>query len=669
MLTGKPYLDELKNQVIRDYLKENGRGPTPREIQDLLDQAKQNYPSIDTLGFSGYETYKPKFRDVSSADKENKTRDAFYTDLKVIHSKLDNLTQRLEDSFRGFQNTSKRVSRNLTNLENRIDNLLLVNSNVDVFIQGIEETFDTHENIDLDNTTASVNNGYVTLGKTSLSEVNLSDVLIRASATSEKGFIGVQNSSSIEHLKENDGSFWEQLVYTRYNQGRVSCLIELEMPEPLYINDLNFTTSNIAVNKKLTCSIFYSIDGQTFTAYEPAEVVVNSNEMSFNLGIDNVKKVQILLSKNAADNTVVGSSQHVYIFSLDSIKILSDKYTSSKESVLIAGPYDFSDAEGNPLYFTKATLEACVISGTNTSVDFYLSKDKLNWKSVSWNRETNNVVSFADSSSTKSVNYFDLTMSANGLLIDATEFADYAFAEESILNKGISADYADKINYDTIVVKRNTVEDDGTFAGLSRGWKFDPVDKTYNTTVYIDNSEGRIIDFGPTGIFVNDQLKSGEVLLQPGYSVLKTDDANWIEIEGVANSLKELRQKDPLYPYNHKYLIEGFNYPATFLGEQMYNGVDEYFARLLEYTPPEYFNALESSDPDYYNYFTVENVTGDYYIKIKVDKTNIDWMNETFSADWNVQLKDNNQIFVKAILKTSNSENTPKIEDYMIRVI
>ena len=150
MLTGKPYLDELKNQVIRDYLKENGRGPTPREIQDLLDQAKQNYPSIDTLGFSGYETYKPKFRDVSSADKENKTRDAFYTDLKVIHSKLDNLTQRLEDSFRGFQNTSKRVSRNLTNLENRIDNLLLVNSNVDVFIQGIEETFDTHENLDRD---------------------------------------------------------------------------------------------------------------------------------------------------------------------------------------------------------------------------------------------------------------------------------------------------------------------------------------------------------------------------------------------------------------------------------------------------------------------------------------------------------------------------------------
>jgi hypothetical protein len=187
--------------------------------------------------------------------------------------------------------------------------------------------------------------------------------------------------------------------------------------------------------------------------------------------------------------------------------------------------------------------------------------------------------------------------------------------------------------------------------------------------VYVDSAEGKSIDVGPTSIRLNGSLRSGRVQLQHGYSVIATSDQNWREIPANVLNIDDLVDADPLYPYNHRYLVEGYNYTTGFSGERIYTGMDEYFGRLLQYIPPERFNALDGITVKEFGFFTVEEADGNLYFKIKVDKTDGSWRNEQFDVDWVTQADATSQIYVKAILSTSNVENTPVIEDFMVRVI
>lgn len=671
MAISDAYSNTLKRRAIARFVSENERAPNESELADLVRREKQAFPSVDEVGISGYDITKPQYRDESSADIENANRHAVYDDMTTISQRLEDLTNLLEDSFRGFQGTARRTNRLLRQLEGRVDNLLLLNSEVDVFIHGIEETFDTQELIDFDETTASVEAGYVTLGRNGITPLDLSDVKIGATATSERGIIGSQTSSDINLLKEEDGSYWEHLVYSKSRQGRVSTLIELELPEALYVGDLRLTTSAISVNQKTTMTVFYSLDGQTYTALEPVETVLVSSENTFNIGVEGVKKIQILMSKTVSDNVTTAGNQYVYVFSLDSLKIFSDRYTDDKESVLIAGPYTITDEEGTPVLFTKATLSACVSSPEDTSVSFFLSKDKENWQSVNWRGDSVKIVSFADGSSDGTSFFVDETLSERQLTETAIGVEEIDFQTEALLNKAVHEDFSPVVPLRSIVIKRNTADYDSpeSLYGVSPGWFFNPNTETYSTTVYVGASEGRTLDVGPTGLRVNGAIVTGLVELQQGYSVLETDDGNWFELPAGLSNVDQIINNDPLYPYNHKYLIQGYAFPSGFKGERIYTGVDEYFGSLLQYIPPERFNALENMGVANFGFYTLEDVDGSLYFKVKVDKTFASWRDERFDVDWVVQSDESSDIYVKAVLATSNTENTPKIEDYMVRVI
>ena len=50
-----------------------------------------------------------------------------------------------------------------------------------------------------------------------------------------------------------------------------------------------------------------------------------------------------------------------------------------------------------------------------------------------------------------------------------------------------------------------------------------------------------------------------------------------------------LINKNDLFPYNHKYLIEGYSYSKNFNGDKVYLGMDKCFASLMKYVPIEVF--------------------------------------------------------------------------------
>lgn len=669
MPISKPYSKTLRRRAVTRFVRQHQRSPTDAELNQLLFEEEQLYPTVDQVGISGFDLGRPRFKDVSSAAMENTNRKALWDDATTLSTRLDNLIQQLEDSHRGFYGTARRVGRLLDQTESRLDNLLLLNGAADAFVVGVEETFDTQVYVDQNLSDSTIEAGYVTLGRTGYTAVPLDKLRLNATSAGTANIIGIQTSSPISSLKEDDGSLWEYVVYTKEQQARVTLVITLELPEPTYIGDLRVNGLPVSVNKKMTASCFYSLDGSSWTALEPLEQQATA-EMQYQIGLDGVKKVQLTFSKDAADSSSPNKNSYMYVFSLDSIKMYADAFKPADRSTLICGPYSVLDDVGNPVYFTKATMSACTCEPDDTSVSFYLSQDGENWVGVSHDGDSGNFVSFGDGTPDQSLEFID-DSSASGALVEEVEgMEDIDFQTEAVLNTYVLADWIDYIPISSFVVKRNLSDSTTSeLLGSVPGWVFDENTQQYSTTLYVDDPNGRYLDLGGTSAYINGSQVSGRVFIPQGYTVFTTADSNWIEVDAALTSVDALEQADPLYPYNHKYLVEGYSYPGSFSGEEIYQGVDEYFGKLMVYRSPEEFAYAEKGDPFYYDMFTIEDGDGNWYIKVKVDKTNASWRNEQYSVSWTVQSSETNQLYVKALLSTSNKGQTPRIDSFKVRVI
>ena len=89
----------------------------------------------------------------------------------------------------------------------------------------------------------------------------------------------------------------------------------------------------------------------------------------------------------------------------------------------------------------------------------------------------------------------------------------------------------------------------------------------------------------------------------------------------------------------------------------------------MVYRSPEEFAYIEVDNPLYYNMFTVEDADGNWYIKVKINKTDASWKEELYGSSWAVQSSETNKLYVKALLSTSDAGQTPRIDSFKVRVI
>ena len=97
--------------------------------------------------------------------------------------------------------------------------------------------------------------------------------------------------------------------------------------------------------------------------------------------------------------------------------------------------------------------------------------------------------------------------------------------------------------------------------------------------------------------------------------------------------------------------------------------MDEYFGALLDYISPEEFYTLAPKDPRYFKVFTIEEVDGKLFFKVKVHKASSTWRDEAFAIDFQVQSSRSNDLYVKAVLSSNRDTLTPVIQSFKVRVV
>ena len=661
MITSQ-YTAKVKERVVRKFILENKRAPSTLELDYLMRLASEEFATIDQTGFIALDGYQPEFRSISSAEQINLSNQALVDDLAVLEDKTDTLIADLEETFRLFDTSTGRILKKLNKLEMRLNGLLLSNSNADEFIYAISETFDTNELVIADETTASIEAGQVVMGKTTFGVYPLDKIKLSATVSSVNTVLQTSYTNDISTLKSNDGLTYGASVYTKNKKGRTTFILEAELETSAYVSELVITGNGIGLNKPQTYTVLISKDGATYQPTSTVESLFAKQSERVLIGTE-IKKIQILFSKEIADTQTSTQNQWVYLFSLDKLEFYTSEYAADLESVIVTGPYEFFTTDGEPLYFTKSVIDGCVIEPPDTSVNFYLSIDGENWKSVGHKSEGNSVVSFAENAGEVSSSFFAAVDDPNSVQVPLS-LSRYSTA--AAINTYIVSDYADYLNLKSAVVRRNCPgETDFNVFGVSAGWSYSQ--GKYRTTVYVENPEGMLINFGTTSAYLNGQLVSGLVKFNQGYSVFETGESNYQSLsKRLYSSLSELRLEDALYPFNHKYLIEGIRYSYDFADEKTYLGVDEYFGELLQYVPSEYFH---SAPADNYSIYTVEPFDDGLAFLVKVNKQDATWVSELIKPTWTVQNGETNQLYVKAVLKSIDSKHSPLIEQSTWRVI
>lgn len=666
--------DLIKKEYIKDYIQLYKKAPTQQEIKAHVVNYIQENKQVETNGFvagSKIEfTNKPGKE--SSAKSYNNLLRKLISEQEVLKNFYYGEIEKLENQFRSFKNIFNRVYLNLKATERELNMQLLLHEKKDIYSYGVVEDFSSYENIDFDNSNIHILNGRVTLGYKSLSNEDISDSEISYSIRSRDNELIEQESlNKITNALKEDGSFFKVVGRSLYKESLMDLIVEIKLSNPRNVDSLKFVTDSIETTSRLSYRCFYTVDGEKYIeVFESALRAVNGTNY-IEINRQDVKQIKLVLSKQGYDYK--SGNYYDYLFGLDYIGLTSKRFKINEKSNLFLGPYKIEDEEGNPVNYNFATIRygTCCIVPNLSSVKFFLSKDNVSWIPISYTGDGREVIQFSES--TANINtLLESVDSANSSNIIKSNSPVPLSESEAILNYKISEANYQTLIKNTLRVKRNLLDKTVTRINKSyAGWRKEG--NLYCTTIEITSPEGKFINFGLSSALLNEKKVTGKVFLPYGKHTFKTNKSNYFNVleatsdtneEAILNA-RELKNIDPLYPRNHKYLIEGFSYNNNFAGKRVYNKIGEIYSYELKQVSVEKFNvSLDES-----SYCLVKH-EGYYYFKVKINNKYGDSKLEKISIECNKESNVNsNLLYVKAILETSDSKVTPKIDQVQIRVI
>ena len=283
--------------------------------------------------------------------------------------------------------------------------------------------------------------------------------------------------------------------------------------------------------------------------------------------------------------------------------------------------------------------------------------------------------------------------------VTATE-ARYSFVnpQDRILNYqikvsdylGEGADLLDARESD-LVVFRNigekgllTTDPNTLVRETLRGWNFE--EPFYSCVIEVRNPNGLELDVGESTIWIDDlpyknqitsKILTGKTSSTTGIHRVKVHKQNWKEVTPGLETAAALELADPfVHKYNHKLLIEGYDYgplwPSTV--PKVYKGADLFAEYLLKQVSA--FDFMYNAPTDNYSIYALDLDAPETHngndptqvFLVKIDNENADSQNERFMIRFKQINLLQKYLRLRADLNTSDSQITPSLQSYKIKL-
>jgi hypothetical protein len=696
--------EKILENVLLEWLTE-GNIPTTDELQEAFEKAQKVHGDFTRSGLRQVST--PERWEESSASKYNSVLTAVTDDLDILLRSLVKITDLGITLLDEWNSRSKSLDIRVENLKSRIESLLLLKSDAAGFVSFVEDGFLSLENVSSD-TTANVdtNTGEVLLavdrssgeGQFQGTQIDLNSASVTWSLIESNNvrFSARPSGSNLRYVVGDRRQRWGVETNTiRPNRFRTSNSdnksvmgeLKLRLTEPKEISKVVLITSDATSGTSTVISAQYSIDGYSWeTVPSNSPIQSGTGNFTWRFAKTELQWIKFIVSKSSPDqNFTVGN---VYDFGFERIKIYSEVYEVIAGGVDLVSEVRTPTLGGEDVVFGRASLEVCEEVPDDTSIRYYIraydGASYTTWAQVSpISREVEGIPAVIDFTAPSELNSDALTTVFNSSLdtnalnimrVDGVGSLSYRFGgpDDTIANFYISQN--DNFLTD-LVLLRNTGYSSAKFPTVTTGdikvgdiecgWGLDG-DSIYYCAFKVKNPQGLTIDFGHTQAVIDQRVVSGIINVSSGWHSFRTDRANWGPLTGtVPSSDVLLREIDPLYPYNHKYLIEGYTYPDTWTGEKIYLGVDEYGQ----------YNSTRVGRHNFINsgldlsIYSLDVISGPKTIVlVKFDSSRPNHENERVKFFYTRRFDSYEGIQFKAVLETFDPEKTPLVSYYRVRV-
>jgi len=716
-------------EVIKSIVKgiiEGGDYPSSSEILTQLNAYLEDYDLTEPR--TKYSEHTVEEDEVSSVSKYNGTLTSIHQDLVVMYKSLLDIADESAKRVSRWKKKGEILEGRLKTLVDRISNLLLLETETAGYYNFVQDNFKDLSKVDQSSTTARIDlkQGVVSLGVTSYTPtiptkqiLSLKEGDVEFSMLTKDGVTANISSpkSKLVNAFNTAENYFQQIVYTN---KPVSLSAELKVKlstSTIFISriDVNLHASNN--NAAKTILPLYSADGKTWYRLPITNYTLSIVDTGmFVFPAIEAQYFKFILTKSAPD--VVFKTNYAYEFGVDEIAFYNEtvNITTSGQELISKALSVTNPATKEVQSWSKVAFEACELIEENTNnIDYYVavsndsSVSNPEWQSIAPASRTNptapTILDFSESAfyersgapisydplnaDSKFVNpkqaFFLLSAlsGSTGTILTATSSSqryDFFNKEDRLLDFAIM----NTISFveDSLEVWRNVNTKGGStlVRGNPHGWGFS--EDYYTTTVLVKSAVGIDIDFGPKAVVIDDVALTGCNKISCGSHTVKVHKDNWYEVDySTVNSLAELRAADKLYPYNHRYLVEGFNYRTgwNLKEEKIYKGFDivaEY--KMKRVSPFELIHSVSATD---YARFALDYDASDTsrippaagtsatkVFLVKVDDTNSDFLNEAFTIRLRASDTTYKYLKLRAILKTTDSNVSPLLSSYRIKL-
>jgi hypothetical protein len=696
------YKEFILEQILLEYLKD---GIIPTVDQLATDLATYQKTHLDlSLPKSKYINFSVERGSYSSASTINSLVDTVSNDIIVSTKEIYNLADKNNQYYQRWQYELDRLSSRVNRLEDRVDSLLLLANNTEGYFNTVEDYFYDLSLVDTSNTTAKVDvsESKVTINpgteagsitQYNTNELTADDIafypLNRDISTT---YYNTSTDNSLVQIFKTENSSWVgKIVSAATGPVTAELKIRLSQTDLLEISRISLSVSSPNVSSAATITLQYSEDGYNWRLIPSTEATKSFiGNLSWAFSPINMKWVKFIIYKPVHD-----SGLYEYIYSISSVKFFNNKYYENNGNTLISSALSSEDINGNKVGFFKAQLNTCQNIPEETSIDYYLagSKDNSTW--TSWHQ----IVPFSskDTSYPKVINFtgisfYDNSSSSTSLLNSSyvaqqlvSSFTDtgvkHRFYKPNVaaINTKISipSTIEEDIVANTIEVWRNIRVQDSypdtlTVRDVPRGWNLEG--QLYTCYFKIVSSSGKVIDFGESTCIIDGKEVNGIVNIPSGIHKFETTSDNWYDISSLVSEPigdeEYIKTIDPLYPYNHKLLIEGIPYSIGFTGAKVYLGTDLSAGYYCKKT--SLFDLKNKEDQ--LSSFVVKNIgttSNILAVFLQYNPDNTDYVNERNLIYWKTgdsQTESYKYIKLKVELSSENTNISPELTGYRIKL-
>lgn len=680
---GSIYLNYLKEQFIKDVIK-TGKIPTTEEINVYLKAITQELDNLNSPLLTS-KIYKIEEGEESSAKKMNKTFSTLHSDLSALTSSVLIQGNKITDIYDATTTKLSGISEKIGRIKSKSEDLLFGSKNSNRHEEIFYERFESFDMVDKELTTADVDisSNSVTLKFSENNVVTIPNASdnIEVVPESNSSIITSNDVQGLEiiNILSPSGKRWAYQVKTKDAASQLYVDVIIRNPSNKNeVNRLIVDPAMINIKTQVNAEIAYSQDKLNWIYPDGEYRKRLIKKTAFDFSSVKAQYWRIRLIKYGNDGFF--SNSYAYNYGLQSITFIGKSFEKVNRN-------------DNSIFYSKVIKPQKALSAVNTRVcetKPYGTSIKYSiapLTSMQCDNISNGTVSVDD------LHYYLLDLAdKESHTLDLARLAAQSTTEDLLISDQISykdmgtndrclnLDVAAGINKTDAILLRGIGDNSGVFNEDNSGWLFNGI--YYSTNVLVENPEGELIDLGETNMLVNGVKVSGKIVLKTGLNHIISPKEHWQPISNLTKPESASVQLDPLYPYNHKFLIEGIG--SRLYGNDLSAVIDN--STFLNVLDPdqkyrtkrrlwkikmreESFGVFESKEKTALDIFTykLDNNNSERIVVKSVSETG---STDTESFSIISRIQDSTPIvglIFKAELLTNDVRSTPVLTEYLLK--